>query len=63
MKEKLLNAEEAAERLGIKLSTVRRWILIRKIGTVRVGDRAIRIPESALEKLLSYRPAITSVPK
>jgi excisionase family DNA binding protein len=38
----LLNVEEAAERLGLKPRTVRKWILTRKITFIHVG-RSVRI--------------------
>lgn len=56
---KLLTPEEAAERLGIKVSTIRRRILERRIDAVKIG-RNIRIPEAAVEKLIQegFRPAL-----
>jgi excisionase family DNA binding protein len=50
--ERLLTAEQFAERLGIKLSTTRAWLLARRISKVRVGRRAIRIPESEVERIV-----------
>jgi excisionase family DNA binding protein len=57
----MLRVPEAAERLGIQSSTMRRWIFKRKIGYVRLGGRAIRIPISEIEKLLEagFVPART----
>jgi excisionase family DNA binding protein len=49
----LLRVEEAAEYLNLKPSTVRAWLLRRKLPCVRVGVRAVRIPLEALEKLVS----------
>jgi excisionase family DNA binding protein len=59
---KLLTVSEAAERLGLKESTVRRMILQRRIDTVRPSVRAVRIPESAIKAILErgYRPAVTT---
>ena len=37
--ERLLNVEEVAHRLGVKQSTIRRMILERKIGYVKLGRR------------------------
>lgn len=57
MKEKqrrgaLLSVEQAAERLGVRPSTIRSWILKRqKLEIVKVG-RLVRIPESAIDKLI-----------
>jgi excisionase family DNA binding protein len=50
---KLLRVEEAAEFLNVKPSTIRAWLLRRKLPCVRVGQRAVRIPLAALEKLIT----------
>ena len=58
--DKLLTVTEAAERLGLKEATIRRMILQRRIDTVRPSVRAVRVPESAIKKILEhgYRPAL-----
>jgi excisionase family DNA binding protein len=49
---KLLAVDQAAERLGVKPSTIRSWILKReKIETVKIG-RLVRIKESSIQKLI-----------
>jgi excisionase family DNA binding protein len=60
--EKLLTVPEAAQRLGLKEATIRRMILERRIDTVRPSVRAVRVPESAIKKILDrgYRPALPS---
>jgi excisionase family DNA binding protein len=50
--DKLLRVSEAAERLGLQISTIRAWVLHRRISVVRVGRRAIRIPSSAVHKII-----------
>jgi excisionase family DNA binding protein len=50
---RLLRVPEFAERLGIKSSTARAWLLARRISKARVGRRAIRIPESEVERIIS----------
>jgi excisionase family DNA binding protein len=50
--EKLLRVAEAAEQLGLQVSTIRAWILHRRINVIRVGRRAIRIPSSAVQKII-----------
>lgn len=50
---RLLRVEEAADFLNVKPSTVRAWMLKRKLPRVHVGDRAVRIPLEALERLVT----------
>jgi len=49
----LLRVEEAADFLNVKPSTIRAWLLRRKLPKVRVGARAVRVPREALEKLIA----------
>jgi excisionase family DNA binding protein len=49
----LLRVEEAAELLNVKPSTIRAWLLKRKLPHVHIGQRAVRIPRVALEKLIT----------
>jgi excisionase family DNA binding protein len=55
----LLQIKQAAERLGLKASTLRAWVLRRRIGYCRVGGRAVRIPASEVDRLIreGYVPA------
>jgi excisionase family DNA binding protein len=57
--QKLLKPEEFAERLGIRLSTARAWLLTRRIAKVKVGRRSVRIPEGEVTRLIAegYVPA------
>jgi excisionase family DNA binding protein len=52
-REKLLTVAEAAERLALKESTIRAWLLARRLVKVRVGRRAVRIPLDAVERLVA----------
>ncbi len=56
----LLTIPQAAARLGLQPSTVRKMVLTRKIDTVRPGVRVVRIPESAVARILErgFRPAV-----
>jgi excisionase family DNA binding protein len=56
--EKLMSASQVADMLGLKPVTIRAWLARRLLGSVRVGDRAIRIPESEVMKLVErgYTP-------
>jgi excisionase family DNA binding protein len=57
---KLITVREAAERLGLKESTIRKYILKRQIAYVKPSMRAVRIPIEELERILAagLRPAI-----
>lgn len=44
---------QAAEALGLSVSTLRSWISQRRIGFVRLG-RAVRIPAHEVERLLEH---------
>lgn len=48
----LLRVEEAADFLNVKQSTVRAWLLRRKLPKVLVG-RCVRIPLKALQDLIA----------
>ena len=56
----LITIREAANRLGLKESTIRKYILKRQIAYVKPSIRAVRIPIEELERILSagLRPAI-----
>lgn len=58
--ERLLTVVEAADKLGLKASTVRRMVLERRIDTIRPSQRAVRIPESAVRTIIKqgFRPAL-----
>ena len=48
----LYTIPESALYLNVKASTVRKWVLQKKLGYVKVGARAIRIPERYLHELI-----------
>jgi excisionase family DNA binding protein len=50
--ERLLRVSEGAKELALKESTLRAWILSRRISVVRIGRRAIRIPASEVARLI-----------
>jgi excisionase family DNA binding protein len=50
-KDSLLTAEQAAERLAIRESTVRAWVHRRQIGYVKIG-RSLRIRASEVDDLI-----------
>jgi excisionase family DNA binding protein len=47
----MLSVEEAAQELGLKESTIRAWILRRRITYVKL-NRAVRIPRAEVERLI-----------
>ena len=57
---KLITIREAANRLGLKESTIRKAILKRQIAYVKPSIRAVRIPIEELERILAagLRPVI-----
>ena len=57
---KLITIREAANRLGLKESTIRKYILKRQIAYVKQSVRAVRIPIEELERILAagLRPVI-----
>ena len=48
---KLLSVQEAAERLGVKVSTVRAWIFQGRLERVKLG-RAVRLRSDYIEQLI-----------
>ena len=57
---KLITIREAANRLGLKESTIRKYILKRQIAYVKPSIRAVLIPIEELERILAagLRPVI-----
>jgi excisionase family DNA binding protein len=58
METRLLKICEFASRLGVTQSCIRRWVLERRVATVKVG-RLVRIPESEAQRIVDagLRPA------
>jgi excisionase family DNA binding protein len=48
----LLRIDQFAEMLNIRPSTVRAWLLRRRIAKVRISKRAVRIPATEAERLI-----------
>jgi excisionase family DNA binding protein len=48
----MLTVAQVAQRLNVKEGTVRSWIWQRRLAHVKL-NRAVRIPEEALQKLIS----------
>jgi excisionase family DNA binding protein len=58
--EKLLTGAQVAQMLGLKPVTIRQWIAKRKLASIKVGDRAVRIPASEVNKIIErgFTPAL-----
>ena len=52
MSDKLLTIAEAAERLGIRPRTVRRWVSLRQIEYIKAG-KSVRISEIEVQRIIS----------
>jgi excisionase family DNA binding protein len=48
----LLRVPEAARLLGIQETTLRAWLLARRVSRVRLGSRCIRVPASEVHRLI-----------
>jgi len=51
-RQELLRVSEAAKLLAVRESTVRAWLLARRIGRIRVGRRSVRIPMTEIDRLI-----------
>ena len=56
---RLLTIREASDRLGLRESTLRKWVLQKRIAYCKLG-RAVRFPANVVEKMIreSYRDPI-----
>ena len=52
MREQLLTIKEAAERCALSPATIRKWLYLRKLPSVKLGRRAVRVREGDLEALV-----------
>lgn len=48
----LLSVPQAADRLRLRVQTLRNWIAARRIGVIRVGRR-VSVPESEVLRILT----------
>jgi len=49
----LLTAAQVAERLSLKESTIRAWLLAKRLSHIRIGRRAVRIPVFEVERIIA----------
>lgn len=56
---RLLRPDECAERLGLKVATIRKMIYRREIPVVRPTKRAVRVREDDIDEIIrrGYQPA------
>jgi excisionase family DNA binding protein len=47
----LMNVQEFAQALGVTKACVRRWILERRIASIKVG-RLVKLPQSEVQRLI-----------
>jgi excisionase family DNA binding protein len=52
MQGELLTIREAAQRLGLKEKTLRRWVGLRRIEYIKAGERAVRISSAEIDRLI-----------
>lgn len=59
----LMNVQEFAQALGVTTACVRRWILERRIASVKVG-RLVKLPLSEVSRIIEagLRPARSAQP-
>jgi excisionase family DNA binding protein len=50
-KTRLVTLPEAADRLGVKVNTIRAWIYRRSVPYTKVG-RAVRLSEATIESII-----------
>lgn len=53
----LLTREEAAEKLGVSLSTIDRYLRDGTLRRVKIGKRIVRIESAQIESLIQPEPA------
>ncbi len=58
---KALTVQETAEVLGLSGKTIRKWANERRITSIKIGKKSLRIPMDEVERLLTEnrREAIT----
>jgi excisionase family DNA binding protein len=59
--QKLLTLREASDRLGLRESTLRKWVLQKRIAYCKIG-RSVRLPAQVVEKLIreSYHDPVAN---
>ena len=60
---RLMKPRDAAKALGISYSTLKRWILTKKIRTVTTAGGHHRVPERELDRHLHVAPSRSPLPQ
>jgi excisionase family DNA binding protein len=60
----LRNLPQAAKRLGVSVTCLRRWIFLRTIPYIKIG-RAVRISDQTIDEIIlrGTRPALVEAPE
>ena len=58
----MLTVDQAAGQLGLKPSTLRAWVMKRRISYVKIG-RAVRVPEKEIDRLIRENTAPARTPR
>jgi len=48
----MLTVEEVAAQLGMKVSTIRLWVLERRIEYCKPGGKSVRIPQIEVDRII-----------
>ena len=48
----LLTVEDFGRAVGLSAVTIRRWVAARRLSSVRLGARSVRIPSAEIDRLL-----------
>jgi excisionase family DNA binding protein len=49
----MLSPEQAAEALGVSRKTIYQWIGQRKVDSVKISSRCVRIPIASIERMIA----------
>lgn len=53
MKRKLITQAQAAEELGVDVTTIRRWLAVGKLDGFKLAGHGVRVDAASLDKLLT----------
>jgi excisionase family DNA binding protein len=47
-----MTIQQAAQMLGLREKTIRRWVALRKIEYIKAGERAVRITSTEISRII-----------